>query len=317
MRSTNPLIALFLGITLTFAVSACPDESQTGLLTDTNADMGVDGTVGDAGADASDSGSDTGLPTGFGAACPDDGIANTFAYELNAQEDVVALMGCTSITGSLYVGTSAPAGAAAAVTDLSALSALTRIGGELKIMNTTALKSLKGLENLETIDWHLDIVDNAALADIAALNGVTAVGGDLWVRRNAMLDTCAAQALETQLGSGLAGSAIVEDNLGSCVSAQVTFKDVLAGVIQPASCNNSYCHGSAMGFRENLLAAKSDKPLCNPSQLVKPGDPEGSLLWRKIAPGEEVCGAKMPMGGEPLSQTQTDLVYQWILQGAL
>jgi hypothetical protein len=56
-------------------------------------------------------------------------------------------------------------------------------------------------------------------------------------------------------------------------------------------------------------------PSCHASLRVSPGHPEDSLLWRKVAPGIEVCGLKMPKNGK-LSQAGVDAIYQWIAAGA-
>lgn len=48
---------------------------------------------------------------------------------------------------------------------------------------------------------------------------------------------------------------------------------------------------------------------------VQPGDPDNSYLVQKIE-GTQAVGARMPLGGPPLSQAQMDLVRQWITDGA-
>jgi len=48
--------------------------------------------------------------------------------------------------------------------------------------------------------------------------------------------------------------------------------------------------------------------------LVVPGDPEASVLYKKID-GSGAYGSNMPVGGS-LSQTQINTIKQWILEGA-
>jgi predicted CxxxxCH...CXXCH cytochrome family protein len=83
------------------------------------------------------------------------------------------------------------------------------------------------------------------------------------------------------------------------------------------TCSNGYCHGGApniIGY-DALVNQASD---CDGSPRVVPGDPEGSLLWRKIAPeiaAEDVCGDKMAPN-DPVDQELVDQVYEWIAAGA-
>lgn len=53
--------------------------------------------------------------------------------------------------------------------------------------------------------------------------------------------------------------------------------------------------------------------------LVAPGDPAGSLLFRKIncsAPGPHVGAGRMPLGRVPLSPAVQARLYDWIAAGA-
>jgi hypothetical protein len=52
--------------------------------------------------------------------------------------------------------------------------------------------------------------------------------------------------------------------------------------------------------------------------IVKPGDPENSLLWQKLHATEpsSAIGAPMPYGFPHLSTTEVDLLRQWIVAGA-
>ncbi|RMG94364.1 MAG: hypothetical protein D6705_16400 [Deltaproteobacteria bacterium] len=60
----------------------------------------------------------------------------------------------------------------------------------------------------------------------------------------------------------------------------------------------------------------------NPSMLrVKPGDPENSYLWHKIAGTHETvcmgnCGQQMPKGAMPLDDATQQMIYDWIAGGA-
>lgn len=85
------------------------------------------------------------------------------------------------------------------------------------------------------------------------------------------------------------------------------FDRVAAEVLSP-TCSNQYCHG---GWSDDLVE-HAGTGLCDGQPLVVPGDPEASLLWRKVAPGVEVCGNKMP-GPQGLPPEQAELIRTWIL----
>lgn len=66
----------------------------------------------------------------------------------------------------------------------------------------------------------------------------------------------------------------------------------------------------------NLLVNQSSVEV---SQLlrVNPGDPDNSYLVRKLEGGPDIVGAQMPLGSDPLSSDEIDLVRQWIAEGAM
>jgi len=49
--------------------------------------------------------------------------------------------------------------------------------------------------------------------------------------------------------------------------------------------------------------------------VVKPGDPDGSLLVQKVK-GTQTIGARMPRGGAPLPDAQIQRISDWVAQGA-
>lgn len=73
--------------------------------------------------------------------------------------------------------------------DISALSQLTTIGGELKIFNNLILENLDGLESLESVGGYLDIQWNDNIKDISALRNLSHVGGSIEVDGNDVLQT--------------------------------------------------------------------------------------------------------------------------------
>lgn len=65
---------------------------------------------------------------------------------------------------------------------------------------------------------------------------------------------------------------------------------------------------------------------CNPTlvqahfgqgYLVEPGEPNDSILFQKVErEGREVCGSRMPLGGNPLSEQRLCALREWIACGA-
>ena len=90
--------------------------------------------------------------------------------------------------------------------------------------------------------------------------------------------------------------------------------------IQPIfdqNCTTS-CHPNSGNL--DLTAANSYNQLVNVNasgysgKRVVPGDPENSVLYKKID-GSGVYGSNMPLGGN-LSAAQINTIKQWIIEGA-
>ena len=82
---------------------------------------------------------------------------------------------------------------------MNVFSALTSLGGTLSISDNIDLRSLDGLENLNTIPGALQISGNTRLNSVLGLENLTSLGGDLSIQNNPLLSTCAANDLLTQL----------------------------------------------------------------------------------------------------------------------
>ena len=86
--------------------------------------------------------------------------------------EVVDGLGClTRIEGDLYIGFSD-------MEDLTGLSSLGYVGGDVRLQTNSGLTSVAG---------ELGIIDNDALVDLAGLEGLSAVGGALLVQSNSAL----------------------------------------------------------------------------------------------------------------------------------
>lgn len=64
-----------------------------------------------------------------------------------------------------------------------------------------------------------------------------------------------------------------------------------------------------------LVGKTSASSKCGGKPMVVPGDPEGSLFYEKMT-AIPPCGGHMPLGGDPLTAEQLDMVRSWIAGGA-
>ena len=77
------------------------------------------------------------------------------------------------------------------------------------------------------------------------------------------------------------------------------------------------CHGQAgsanldLSSYETLMSAESDN-----APVVVAYQAEASLLWEKVALQSPSIGQRMPLGRNPLSQTEISLIEDWINEGA-
>ena len=80
-------------------------------------------------------------------------------------------------------------------------------------------------------------------------------------------------------------------------------------ICHPASSNPDLTTANSYAETVNVNASGYS------GKLVVPGDPESSILYKKID-GSGAYGSNMPLGGS-LSQTQINIIKQWIEEGAL
>ena len=114
---------------------------------------------------------------------------------LNTQVEVNSFTG-TSITNNLCIDGNN-------IVDLSPLSTITSVGGDLYIYNNDALTSLAGLDNITSVGGGLYIYNNNVLTSLAGLENITSVGSDLYVYDNDVLTSLTGLANITSLGGFL------------------------------------------------------------------------------------------------------------------
>lgn len=103
------------------------------------------------------------------------------------------------------------------------------------------------------------------------------------------------------------------------ISAFQPVADILA-----STCATAACHSAARGAgqlvlspdvaRGNLVDAPSNQQ--SGATLVVPGEPEQSYLLSKVRGAEGIRGARMPIGGAPLTAEQERAIVDWIGAGA-
>ena len=99
--------------------------------------------------------------------------------KLRTQAEVNEFAG-TSIKGDLTIEGSD-------ISDLSPLSALTFVGGDLVIWHNSALTNLEGLRNITSVGGELWIEGNPSLTNLDGLSNLTSVGENLVIRHNPAL----------------------------------------------------------------------------------------------------------------------------------
>lgn len=89
--------------------------------------------------------------------------------------------GCTAILGSLYI-------VGSNITNLSPLSQIISINGNLIIASNTNLTNLNGLQNLQSIGGAVNIVGNSMLPSLSPFNP-TSIGNNIQIGQNAILNS--------------------------------------------------------------------------------------------------------------------------------
>lgn len=116
--------------------------------------------------------------TGYSQSCLPEGIE--FSTQAQIDSFQVNYPNCTQIEGNVTIYTSEWGD----ITNLSGLSVLTSIGGNLEIINydfgtSSNLYSLAGLEGITAIGGDLIICNNSALTNLSGLDNLISIGGNL------------------------------------------------------------------------------------------------------------------------------------------
>jgi hypothetical protein len=128
----------------------------------------------------------------------------------------------------------------------------------------------------------------------------------------ALLGLCGCGGGDEQGSTSTSTSTVVEPKL-SVIEREIFAK----------SCTFSSCHGEVSPRAGlDLTGATFGRLVGQPSTqlpgrpLVRPGDPEGSYLFEKLAAAQPRAGAPMPYLQPRLSAQRLQAVRSWIAQGA-
>ena len=112
------------------------------------------------------------------------GTARVGDVTLYSQADVNALVlpaNATAIHGNVRIGS-----LASDISDLSPLTAITEITGNVLVQNNSGLPNLMGLNQLQTIGGYFKVSSNATLTSLGDFPTLQSIGGDFEVSNNAL-----------------------------------------------------------------------------------------------------------------------------------
>lgn len=106
-------------------------------------------------------------------------------------------------------------------------------------------------------------------------------------------------------------------------SAAYTFTRIQTEIFSPI-CAQAGCHDSATASGgqvleagvaySNIVGVRSTE--VSTLNRIEPGDPERSYMVKKLRGDADIVGARMPLVGGPLSQSQIDGIIGWVRAGA-
>ena len=98
-------------------------------------------------------------------------------YRIDTPDDLKALSGYTSVTGSLFITDSS-------LSSLEGLECLIHVGGSLLISGNRSLTSLAGLGRLKSVGMNVGIIFNNSLTSLTGLERLESIGGSVSIITN-------------------------------------------------------------------------------------------------------------------------------------
>src|SRR5690606_24846653 len=111
--------------------------------------------------------------------------------------DLSPLSNLTSVGGNLYISSNS------SLLNLNGLNNLTSVGGNLYIDSNSNLTNLDGLNNLTSVGEFLYIYTNLSLTNLDGLSNLTSVGGFLYIGSNSSLNNLDGLSNLTSVGADL------------------------------------------------------------------------------------------------------------------
>ncbi len=145
--------------------------------------------------------------------CPTGDVVLTSQSEIDSFAQLYP--NCTVIDGSLEIKQSTTGGK---IANLSDMSFLLEVAGNLIIENTTELQNLDGLQNITQIGRDLIIANNDKISTLLGLEGLIVLGGALVVTDNPQLYICDEPGICDHLANG--GQTTISNNAPGCDSKQ-------------------------------------------------------------------------------------------------
>jgi hypothetical protein len=192
------------------------------------------------------------VPTPPAPSCPTGDVTLSNQSEVN--DFVAQYSSCTTIDGNLTIMNS--------VSDITGLTNVTTINGNLNISSTTVLTSLAGLNNVATINGNVTISANTALTSLNGFSNLVNFSGNITINANNNLNDISALAnIPYTIVNGL--SINNNSNLSTCNSDFVC--DFVINT--PA---NATISGNAIGctnLTEVQAVCASSNPPCPPASV--------------------------------------------------
>jgi hypothetical protein len=124
------------------------------------------------------------------------------------------------------------------------------------------------------------------------------------------------------LAAAIGGKPIEPTAQGPVATHAPTYSAIYDEVLEPQGCTADRCHGG-LGLKLANKQAGHTSLLndlgvggCAGMKFIVPGQPDQSLLYRKVADTMPPCGARMPLSLEPLKPEELTQIRTWIEMGA-